>query len=270
MALRDDLRRLVERSTAIMGAVGLFALVSYSLNLGEFGDLRLENLPTLVAKLRDFDQVKLFLAPRLPAIALIAVTIIWYFSYRNAVLNELDLIAATFPENRAPLDFRKLLGRRMFGPIGYAIVIAYVVLIWAAANNIELYCMAALCLHAADLVGSSLSLQNIARTYAEFRVPSNAPAADFMTQRRQILIDYYFNNPTLVRICAIFLVTAASLMVAVNVRGAAGGALTYAPYVLMTLNILCGEIVIWRWRRRRNVALHDIDDKEHEYRRTLA
>jgi hypothetical protein len=118
-------------------------------------------------------------------------------------------------------------------------------------------------LHTSDLIGNGLVLQNINRAIARFKIIEGSDAP-FVRARREIMVAYYFDNPTLSRICVTTIVTVIALVVAVRTDTSSPYGLYYLPYALMIINILLSEAIMKMWRRRRDKALDGIAKQEEE------
>jgi hypothetical protein len=185
---------------------------------------------------------------------LICTTIFWYYSYKGAVLNEIDLVDDVFSTKRKPSHFGSLVGAKIIPVVGYALVITFAILV-LTVTKIQIYCVVALALHIIDLIGSLLVLQNLARLMEKFDVVAEDSEAPFVRQRREIIREYYFDNPTLPRIGILIIFTGVSLVLSVNLGQSLPYKLEYAPYALMIANILGGELAIKRWRIKRDRQL---------------
>jgi hypothetical protein len=256
--LRDRFKHLLGQTTSIMGVIGLFTLVAISLSLP---DVSLTTLPAFFSKFPDLASFLTFFIPKLPAMALIATTVFWYFRYKNAVFKEIDLVDEAFSDENRPRHFTTLVGHRIIPLVGYTLVGGYSLLI-LVATNIQVYCVIALIIHATDLIGSALVLQNLSLAMSKFEIPKDAKGAEFTKERREIIRQYYFQHPTVFRVCIILIITNIALVISVNLPPGSSPLLRYVPYALVILNILGGELVIGRWRAERDRKLKDVTDRE--------
>jgi hypothetical protein len=144
--------------------------------------------------------------------------------------------------------------------IGYLLVGTFCALI-LLAPYISYYCLAALLLHATDLTGSNLALQNLNKAIAQY--PIDERSANFTMQRRKVVKEYYFDHPTLPRIGLIFIVTAITLAISLQLPEEPRF-LKYPLYALMIANIMAGEYVIAKWRAARDAKLDAIDVRQEE------
>ena len=174
--------------------------------------------------------------------ALIATTIYWFYRYKEAVIKELTQLNEIFQEERAPQYYRNIEGYKLIPVIGYLLVGTYIALV-LAAPHIAVYCLIALVLHAVDLTGSAITLQNLHKTLTLFPIVPTAPTAKFVSQRRDVIKQYYFGNPTLPRVGILIIVSAVTLVLSLNLPASVPEFVRYIPYVLMIANILIGEYV---------------------------
>jgi hypothetical protein len=199
---------------------------------------------------------------KIPALILAVVTVTWYFMYKNATVTEVDLIDSMFSEKAKPTYFGNLIGRHKISILGYSLVLAFAALI-LSVTQIEVFCTIALVLHGIDLIGNGLVLQNISRAVARFKVAGDAEETS-VRARREVMLAYYFENPTIPRICVTTAITGASLLIAVRTNESSSYWLRNSPYVLMLANILWSEAVMTFWRHRRDKALDTIALQEEE------
>jgi hypothetical protein len=144
--------------------------------------------------------------------------------------------------------------------IGYLIVAIFCALL-LLTPYISLYCMAAFLLHANDLMGQAIMSQNLNKTLLKFPVSPENPRARFANERREVVIEYYYDNPTFPRIVAIFFVTAIAFIISVEIAPARP-VFYLVSYALMIANVLVSEFVIERWRRKRDRRLDEIARQE--------
>jgi hypothetical protein len=247
--LTDRFKKMLSNVTGLVGLVGLGTLVAIALALPSdlsFSTLQayLSNLPKLVQPLTISPQ-------RIPAALLALTTVCWYYLYKGATLNEIDLVDEMFSASNKPEHFGSLIGHERIYILGYVIVAAFIMMI-LTVTKIQIYCIVALVLHTADLIGQGLVAQNLNRTMAAFKI-EDGPGAEYTREVREIMRGYFYDNPTILRICIILVVTAISLVIAVNVDDQSS--YKYVPYALMMANIIIGELVIRSWRIRRDRAL---------------
>jgi hypothetical protein len=256
--LRDRLQGLVGNVTGVVSWIGLGTLLAISLAIPS--DLSLKSLPSYLEQLPNLPDAIQGLSNKIPAIFLAFTTVFWYQQYKSAVAKELDLVDGIFSDKNKPTYFGNLIGHRGIPLLGYVLVVTYAVLI-LSVTRIEIFCIVALVLHASDLIGNGLVLQNVNRAVARFKVVEDSDA-QFVRDRREIIMAYYFDNPTIPRICVTTILTAIALVVAVHSSGSSP--YRYSAYALMIINILLSEAVIKFWRARRDKALDDIAKREED------
>jgi hypothetical protein len=258
--LRDKLHDLAGSATGIVGWIGLGTLLAVSLTLPS--DFSLESLANYGKQLPSLSDAFREFSKKVPALLLALTTIFWYLQYKSAAFVELDLIDSMFSEKSKPTYYGNLIGHKEFSFLGYILVLTFAILI-VSATHIEIFCIVALMLHTSDLIGNGLVLQNINRAIARFKIIEGSDAP-FVRARREIMVAYYFDNPTLSRICVTTIATVIALVVAVRTDTSSPYGLYYLPYVLIIINILLSEAIMKIWRRRRDKALDDIAKQEEE------
>ena len=177
------------------------------------------SLPEFLARFSNLETLTEFARMKGAPFALICATIYWYYRYKNAAVKEISLIGDVFEEDRAPIRFESLAQYRLIPVIGYVLIGTYCLLI-LLAPYLSYYCFVALVLHATDLMGASLAIQNLNKAIAKFSIPTDGRTARFTMERREVLKEYYFDNPTLPRIGLIFIVTAVTLALSLRIPGA--------------------------------------------------
>jgi hypothetical protein len=263
--LRDELQNLIGGSTGIFAWIGFGTLLAVSLSLPK--DLSLTSLPQLYKQFPGFREAIHEFYDKIPALLLALVTVTWYFQYKHATVTEVDLIDSMFSEKAKPSYFGNLVGHHKITILGYSLVLTFAALI-LSVTQIEIFCTIALVLHGIDLIGNGLVLQNISRMVARFKVAGDAEET-VVRARREVMLAYYFENPTITRVCVTMVITGASLLVAVRTNGKSNYWLQYSPYALMIANILWSEAVMTSWRYRRDKALDTIALQEEERARLL-
>ena len=255
--IREQFRDLLGDVTGVVEVVGLAALVSMGLLLP--ADLRFESIPSILHQWPDLPTSVRELSDRIPAILLEVITVLWFFGYKSAVKKEIDLIDDAFLQDEQPRHIKYLWGGRYIAAVGYALVISFAVLM-LSVRNIAVYCAMALVLHASDLLGNSLVLQNIAKETAKFNISNVTPSAAYTIARREIVLNYYLKNPTLLRIFATSVCTVLALIVALYGSPALDD--YNLPYAILILNIVISESIMFLWRSRRDNALDVIAGRE--------
>jgi hypothetical protein len=177
-------------------------------------------------------------------------------------LFEVPLIESIFSDKHKPTDFGHLVGNRKIPLLGYILVVTFAILI-LSVTRIEIFCFVALALHTTDLIGNGLVLQNINRAIAQFKIVEDSEA-QFVRERRQIMVAYYFGNQTIPRTCCTAAITIIALALAVYSSDASPYKL-YAAYALMIINIVVSEAIMRRWRARRDKALDAVAAREEDH-----
>ena len=119
---------------------------------------------------------------RIPAALLAITTVLWYYLYKGAALNEIDLVDEMFSESNKPEHFGSLIGHEKIYILGYVIVATFILMI-LSVTRIQIYCVIALVLHTADLIGQGLVAQNLNRTMAVFKI-EDGPDAEYTREIR--------------------------------------------------------------------------------------
>jgi|tagenome__1003787_1003787.scaffolds.fasta_scaffold20535397_1 hypothetical protein len=249
--LKERLRGFVDRTTAIQSAVGFVSLTLVSLALPDLRDW-----PKLVSGFSTYSDAFDFFKPKLLPFLLILVRIFWYYRYKDAVLNELNLIDEAFEENHSPVYLGRIERHRIIPYVGYILVLTYIGLI-LAAPYVWLYCLICLVLHVVDLIGGSITMQNLGKTFSDFSL-SNSPEGLLIARQRSVLIQYYYGNHTLPRIGVLLVITASTLVFSLIAPTGLPQPVYFAPYIIMISNILIGELIIQRWRNERDRKLKEI------------
>jgi hypothetical protein len=264
--LRDELQNLIGSSTGIFAWIGFGTLLAVSLSLPK-DFLSFTSLSEFYEQFPNFREAVHEFSDKVPALLLALVTVTWYFQYKHATVTEVDLIDSMFSERAKPTYFGNLVGHHKITILGYSLVLTFAGLI-LSVTQIEIFCTIALVLHAIDLIGNGLVLQNISRAVARFKVAGAAEETS-VSAHREVMLAYYFENPTIPRVCVTMAITGASLLVAVRTNGNSNYWLRYSPYAFMIANILWSEAVMTLWRYRRNRALDTIALQEEERARLL-
>jgi hypothetical protein len=257
--MSEDLRRRIDLVTGLPTLIAFTTLAGVSLGLPEIGSLK--DVPRFLTKFSSINDAVTFLYPKIPILALIIATIIWYFRYRFTVYHELELMNDAFAEGRAPLGFGSLEGRWMIMGVGCILVFTFLILI-LLAPHLRLYCVGALVLHAVDLIGNGLILQNLSKFFLMFPISDKDADLIFVRRRREVIKNYYFRNPTLLRIIGTLLITA-TILVFVPEDFESDSFISYLLYGVMTANIIVSEVIMSIWRAKRDRALYGIDDDEN-------
>lgn len=253
--LKDELKEKVSFYTSIFSVVGFLALAKFALYR-----------PGCHQDVIDYVIGYLTHAPIQPpsgdcardtiaSAILIALTVIWYFRYRHAVMREIGLIDNAFPSSAIPSHVKGLSHGSLIPVVGVLLVFSFATLI-LTASNILWYSACALVLSAVDISSNAVVIQNISRF--SLRAPD---AEDFAGQRRAVIVQYYLDNPTMVRVAGTLCVTLVIFMLAVVL----GEDSPYRVllYGLMSLNIIVGEMTMYVWRRRRDQRLEEICAREY-------
>ena len=254
------LRELIERPTRLFEIL-FFGIGLFSVAVPDWP--KIPNLEywkqfgTVQDAFRDF-------APRIAPLLLAGVTIYWYYRFKTSALKELDQIDRLFDDETTPIHTANIAWARVLPFMGYMIVGVFCVLVFSTPY-LSLYCMAAFMLHANDLMGQAIMVQNLNKTLMTFPVRASGWRAEIAKKRREVIIEYYYDNLTFPRIAGIFICTAIAFIISVKV------APTYpvfglVAYGIMMANILVGEKIMTVWRRKRDQKLEEITlDEERNY-----
>jgi hypothetical protein len=252
--LTTRFKKMLGNVTNLIELVGLWTLVAIGLTLP--ADLSFPAIQTYISNPPKLAQALTISWQRAPAALLSITTVCWYYLYKGAVLNEIDLVDEMFSDSNKPEHFGSLIGHEKIYVLAYIIVATFILLI-LTVTRIQIYCLIALVLHTSDLIGQGLVAQNINKMMNYFRV-ADGPDAEYTLEIREIMRKYYYDNPTMFRICIILLGTSISLVVSSNVDEQSPYHLYYLPYMLMMANIIIGELTIKSWRVRRDRALEEV------------
>jgi hypothetical protein len=189
--LTDRFKKMLSNVTSLVGLVGLGTLVAIALALPS--DLSFNTLQSYLSNLPKLIQALTISPKRIPAALLALTTICWYYLYKGAVLNEIDLVGEMFSESNKPEHFGSLIGHEKIYILGYVIVATFIMMI-LAVTKIQIYCIVALVLHTSDLIGQGLVAQNLNKTTAAFRI-GDGPNAEYTREIREIMRKYYYDNP---------------------------------------------------------------------------
>lgn len=257
--IKDYLQRYINNSVWTVEFFGLVAAAGVGTKVG---------FNLFYNETSFYDIVLTNLAP----ICLACVTIVWYFRYRNAVSNELDQIESIFDESKLPNSIRFLKRHGLIVVLGASLGLSFLLLA-LFSSNITIYCAIALILCCSDLLGWSTVLQNLTYFLSKKRYEKKGADRDYVAKRRYVIESYYFENPVLQRSCIILITTAVALVLSYGLGPVsysiwpktAHTYLYYAIYTIVIVNFVCGEIVIFRWRNRRERDLDLIERARDEH-----
>lgn len=249
--LREQLQDIINRYTRFVEGIGL-------IGLGLLANGRFN--PREMIKPSYWNEFALNLGPNIAPFVLILVTVFWYYRFKGAATKELVLIDNLFDEDRSPIHISVITWYKWLPFIAGLIVAIFSALIFLTPY-ISLYCLVAFLLHANDLMGQAIMFQNLNKTLSRFPIPAEKPRAEFARERREVVLQYYYDNPTFPRIVSIFVITAIAFIISVELAPARP-VFYLVSYALMVINILTGELVIERWRRKRDRQLDEIARRE--------
>ncbi len=174
-------------------------------------------------------------------IVLLAVTVMKFLAYLHAVRKEVDMMESA-------LDATKV--RELKGPVFPIVVLlalSFAVLI-AFVTDILMYSAAAVVFAAADLLGPATVNRNISRVLLDsrFRHEESGSAA-------HVLYRYYVEGPILLRGVIQLLALVGVLLLAVLWRVSGNVGAQLAAYGLAIVTGVTADLVILRWRRRRDL-----------------
>jgi hypothetical protein len=176
---------------------------------------------------------------------LLAETLAWFFSYIYAVRHELDLLDSAFEWDKSKNYFGFIL------PTGVGLALLFGGLI-AFSTNILVYSALVLMLSVFDLYGQSVVIRNIGLHL--FDKQFHGKGKD---KEEQILCSYYLGKPLLLRLSVILSIFCAVLVLVITARfeNYPRRAFEYAAHIIIIFTILVGEVVLYRWRKDRDLKL---------------
>jgi hypothetical protein len=188
---------------------------------------------------------------------------LWFFAYRSAAANEIELLTSFYADDNPPKDWGKIFGGRMTPLVAIGITVAFLMLAWFI-DNILLFCAVMLILWTQDAYGNNAVRRNILAHYygPEFALRPDDPITPRLQARRDVALSYWVWRPHLSRISAMMCCT--SLVSAGAVWSKAGGypvGETVARCGLMAVIAANEAIMVW-WRLGRDEALAAIDDAQ--------
>ena len=198
----------------------------------------------------------------LPAL-LALYTFVWYFLYKRAVKNEMEVLIGLYSRFNPPHDWENIVGRHWIPFLSVGLTITFLGLAWFI-DKIEVYCLLVLVLNVLDIRGNTVVRKNLVEHFRDERfLPRDDDLhKEFILGRRKIADEYWVQRPQLERIGAIMIATAGALLLALSQPLFSIEIWRGAPYLLMVVAITCNEVTMSRWRAARDRALNDIEEAE--------
>jgi len=114
-----------------------------------------------------------------------------------------------------------------------------------------LYCIFMIIFEILDTWGATIVHRNIWIEYIK-----EIEEEDGKKDERKIWADFYFKNPTFLRTTLILINYFIALIILIQYTD------KYISYIIMILTIICGNIIIQLWRRKRDQDLDDVEKKK--------
>lgn len=189
-------------------------------------------------------------AVRVLSVLLLVTVAALVFRWIFAVTGELRLLREHFADFIQPVN----------GQV-YLFTVLFSILLGTLAklsDNIAMFSLVFAVYSAGDIWGQSLRDRQLKRGFDAAR---SLEANSDMLAARTAIENYYFERPHLHRSATVMFFSFIALSLSLAGRGSDSGAaaagLEVAAYAAMIANIIITEIVIWRWRRHRDVLLGD-------------
>lgn len=191
------------------------------------------------------------------------ITFLWYWSYKDAVKTEMDILTSLFSNERKPVDYDKVLGKRWLPFISLAIVACFLVMA-ASISNVQRYIAIMLLLGILDMRGNTILRDNLSRYLFDEKFNPTGDDAEKISERRKVAVNYWIYQPHCERI-GIYMIIAISASMADNSKNAFElGLWPSTPYILIMITIIANETIIHVWRYHRDEALRRIDESMAE------
>lgn len=188
------------------------------------------------------------------------ITFIWYWSYKDAVKTEIDVLSSLFSNELKPTDYNKVTGKRWLPFISIGIVLCFLTMA-ASIDNPQRYIIIMLLLAILDLRGNTTLRDNLTRYLFDARFHPSGAGAEKILEKREVAADYWIRHPHCERI-GLYMIIAIGASLVENSQGIFG--VTFwpsIPYMLIMAAIVTNETIIHVWRYRRDKALGKIDGK---------
>lgn len=210
-----------------------------------------------------FRQVIVFLQDMGLIAALALFTFGWYFLYKRAVRNEIEIATRLFSQFNAPKDWEKFTGREWIPILSVGITVAFFVLAWFI-DRIEIYCLVLILLNIFDVRGNSVVRQNIAGHIADpLYIPIDSDLnKPFIMRRRAVAEDYWIKRPHIERIGTMMIVEMIAFMARFSEPIIGYSVPIAVPYVIVMAAIAMNEHTMIKWRRVRDRQLDAIDEDQ--------
>ncbi|MDP2618824.1 MAG: hypothetical protein Q8P46_01380 [Hyphomicrobiales bacterium] len=204
------------------------------------------------------------------AIALLALfTFVWYFLYKRAVRNEIEIVTRLYSKFNPPHDWESMIGRSWAPILAVLMTLTFIALAWFI-DRIQIYCVILMLMGIQDVRGNSFVRRNLAKHFIDQRyVPLDSDLhKPFIMRRREIAEEYWINRPHIERIGLMIVGFMLAFLAAISEQVIGIKVWKEVPYLIVIFTIFANEVTMVRWRRLRDKALETVDlEQEHADRR---
>lgn len=199
------------------------------------------------------DTLKSDVAKGILSIILLSVTGILVFLYASAVRTELDLLDEVLDSEN--IRDTEISGGVLLPMLGISVFLGLLI---ANVTQITYYAGIAAVYSIVDMYGQSLVIRNFMIQVQQKNYLINKPLIE---EEVKILFDYYVGRPLLTRIALIFFLEC--VVIGISIYADFSGFIIWntVAYIIMILTFVIGEIVMYYWRKPRNLALNALDLK---------
>lgn len=187
-----------------------------------------------------FDAMKEDVVYGLLSIALLVATLIRMVLYHSAVRTEVDLLEWALNTKQV------LVLRGPVLPIVVGLSVTFAAQI-ATVTNILVFSALFMLFTALDMFGPIVIMRNVGAVMIERRFADEA-----VDGAARAIYDYYYGNPTILRVAIMLLASVGSFVLAILWHYEKVAAYQYAAYALAITTVVVGEVVMKVWRQRRD------------------
>jgi hypothetical protein len=185
------------------------------------------------------------------ATALLITVIVLVFRWIFAVSGEMRLLRAYLHEYVQPVPGQVYLWTILFSTL--------LGVLGSTTDNIIAFSAILAVYSGCDIWGQRLRDMQLKEAFRRMSREGSGDAT--MTSKRQAIENYYLDRPQIERSATIMFFTFVSLSLALSGNASQSVEvkewLHIAAYALVIMNIAISEVVIWRWRKTRDVVLGD-------------
>ncbi|HYD65961.1 hypothetical protein [Azospirillum sp.] len=264
------LLKLIDVSDVIFGIVSFSIIVNYKLEVGQyFGWIARYGLEVLGSGWL-FRQAAysawMFLSDKGYVIILSIVTIVWYVRYRSAVKNEYNILLEIYLKAKIPMRVRDLEGANYIPLLSIGLALGFV-LMGFVVDNIQAFCIVAICINVLDLRGNLLIIRNMSKFLSldEYKPADGDPIAPYIYRRRVVADKYWVKRPQIERVGVLLICNCGAFLIS-GLSDSFGEATSeYLAVLMASISILGNEVLMANWRHIRDKEFAEIDREEEEF-----